>query len=112
MEYRFTAFGHENVTGKHKNTLEFTKDKELRLEGDCILGVKADFNLFRLRKIVEKGVKLKMVISADGVSDFVVFEPNPDFNDSHEIVVRKSEFNSKRTFGVRADKACAELKRE
>ena len=30
MQYSFTAHGHENVTGKHKRTFEFTKDKELR----------------------------------------------------------------------------------
>ena len=112
MQYSFTAQGHKNVLGKHKTTLEFTKDSELSLEGDCILGVKADFNLFKLRKLLQSSKKFKMVITVDGVFDEIVFEPNLDFNDSHEIVIRKSEFNSKRTLGVRADKACSDLKKE
>jgi len=92
--------------------LEFTKDSELSLEGDCILGVKADFNLFKLRKLLKSANKFKMIITVDDISDELVFEPNLDFNDSHEIVIRKSEFNSKRTLGVRADKACSDLKME
>jgi len=112
MEYSFTAFGHENITANHKRTLEFTKDSELRVEGDCILGVKADFNLFKLKKIIGANKKIKMVITADDVSDEVVFDPNKDFNDSHEIVIRKSEFNSRRTLGFRADKACIDLNPE
>ena len=112
MEYKFTAYGHKNVMGKHKKTFEFTKDKELTLEGDCILGVKSDFDLCKLRNIVKKGKKIKMFITVDDISDSVIFEPNLDFGDAHEIVVRKSEFNSKRTLGIKADKACSDLKKE
>ncbi len=46
MEYSFTAWGHENITANHKRTLEFTKDNELSLEGDCILGVSANFSIY------------------------------------------------------------------
>lgn len=112
MEYRFNAFGHKNITGKHDRTLEFTKDKSLTLAGDCILGVGADFGVYELKKLIKDGSRLKMVIAADDVSDEVVFEPNPDFDDEKEIVVRMGDFSSGRTFGIRADKSCADLKRE
>ena len=112
MEYSFTAWGHKNVTGKHNRTLEFTKDSELRIEGDCILGVTANFSIYELKELINEGKKLKMVITVGDVSDEVVFEPNPDFNDENEIVVRIGDFSSDRTFGIKADKACSDLKKE
>ena len=52
------------------------------------------------------------MITADDVSDEVIFEANPQFNDEKEIVVRIGEFSSERTLGLRADKACSDLKKE
>ncbi len=116
MEYSFTAWGHENITGKHKRTLEFTKDNEVRIEGDCILGVSSNFSIYDLKDVIKEAIennkKIKMVIKVDDISDEVVFEPNPDFNDESEIVVRKGDFISERTLGVKADKACSDLKKE
>lgn len=128
MEYSFTAWGHENITGKHKRTLEFTKDNELRVEGDCILGVSSNFSVYDLKDVIKEALesnkKIKMIIKVgdvigiknsknpSGISDEVVFEPNPDFNDEKEIVVRKGDFISDRTFGVKADKACIDLNKD
>lgn len=112
MEYSFTAWGHENITGIHKRTLEFTKDSELTLEGDCILGVTSNFSLYDLRELINECGKLKMIITAGDVSDQVVFDVNKGFNDEREIVVRIGEFSSERTLGLRADKACSGLKKE
>ncbi|MEA2036911.1 MAG: DUF371 domain-containing protein [Nanoarchaeota archaeon] len=120
MEYKFRAYGHKNITGKHKNTLEFTKDKELKLEGDCIIGVNADFSLDEFKKIIENKTninkvenrELKMTIKVGDLEEEVYFEINPDFDDSEEIVVRRSDFNSKRTLGIKADKACVDFSRE
>jgi len=110
--YSFFCYGHENILGTHAKTFEFTKDFELSLDGDCIVGVKADFELIKLKKFLSDKKKISIKISCDGVSDEVKCDVNADFNDSHEIVVRKSEFNSRRTLGVRADKAASELKKE
>ena len=112
MEYSFTAWGHENITGKHKRTLEFTKESELSLGGDCILGVNANFSIYDLKELIQEGTKLKMVITAGDVSDEIIFEGNPAFDDDKEIVVRMGEFSSDRTLGLRADKACSDLKKE
>ena len=51
-KYNFTVRGHNNVLALHKNTVEFTKDKELTLNGDCILGV--DANFFRPKNVKNK----------------------------------------------------------
>jgi len=112
MQYSFTSWGHKNITAKHNRTLEFTKDSELSIQGDCILGVSSNFSVYDLKELIKEGTKLKMIIKADDISDEVIFEASPEFNDENEIVVRMSDFSSDRTFGVKADKACSSLKKE
>ena len=112
MQYKFHAFGHPNILATHKTTLEFTKDNEVSLNGDCIIGVNADFDLKKLKEFVKGKKKLRMAIKAGAAEDHVEFELNPDFDDEKEIVIRKGDFISKRTLGIRADKACVDLKKE
>ncbi|HIP58595.1 MAG TPA: DUF371 domain-containing protein, partial [Archaeoglobus profundus] len=38
MKEVITAWGHPNITAKHRTTLEITKDEELSIRGDCIIG--------------------------------------------------------------------------
>lgn len=112
VQYSFTAWGHENITAKHNRTLEFTKDNNLGIEGDCVLGVSANFSIYDLKELIKEGTKLKMIIIVGDISDEVVFEANPNFDDEREIVIRIGNFASDRTFGLKADKACADLKKE
>lgn len=112
MEYKFNAYGHENITSKHKNTFEFTKDENIGLEADCIVGVKADYDLNKLKEFLKNKEKIKIVISVDGLKEEVNCIVNPDFNDYKEIVVRKSEFKSERTLGIRADKTSSDFSKE
>lgn len=109
---QFKASGHMNITAKHKNTIEFTKDKEISPRGDCILAVDADFNLDELKKFIKDKEKLKCVISVEGISDEFYFYVNHDFNDAREIVFRLGEFKSDRTLGIRSSKAAKHIKRE
>ena len=114
---RFNAYGHPNVLGKHRNTLEFTKESALSLRGDCILGVKADFGLESIREFLEEKRKnndcsLTIVITAGGMCQEIRAQINPDFSGKYEIVIRKSGFISERTLGIKADKACIDLPRE
>ena len=60
MQYKFHAYGHKNILGTHKATLEFTKDEEVSLKGDCIVGVNADFELKDLKEFI-KGRESKKV---------------------------------------------------
>ena len=108
--FSFNFYGHKNILGTHKNTLEFTKDSELTKEGDCIIGVKADFKPLDLKKFLSFR-KIKMILEVDDISEEITAIPNKEFADNHEIVIRKSEFPSKRTFGIRCDKAAIDLDR-
>ena len=108
MQYKFHAYGHQNILGTHKTTLEFTKDSELSLKGDCIVGVKADFDLNEIKKFIKnsKSNKIKIIIETDDkkIKEIVEAELNPNFNDEKEIVIRKTDFASERTLGINCDK--------
>ncbi len=112
MEISFIAFGHPNITAKHRNTLEFTKDADVTPNGDCIVGVNADFSLEEIKKFVRAHDKAKMMFEVGGIQEEIRFTINKEFNDSHEIVIRKTDFLSKRTLGINADKASKDLKKE
>jgi len=118
MEYSFTCNGHQNITSKHKTTLEFTKDKEVNLEGDCIIGVSADFNLDSIKKFInEKPNKditiiIQIIKSNKKIIEKIKAEINPDFNSEKEMVIRKTDFISERTLAIRADKAACDLSKE
>ena len=116
MQYTFNAHGHPNILATHKTTLEFTRDSELSLKGDCIVGVRADFELNKIKKIINKSKnnKIKILIETENkkINGIIEAELNPNFNDNNEIVIRKTDFVSKRTFAIRSNKAAFELKRE
>lgn len=115
MRFQFNCHGHENVLSKHRNTIEFTKDKDLSREGDCIIGVKADFEGDRLAEFVKKAEKIKVSMDVDdekeNISDDFFAQINKDFNDGHEIVFRITEFKSARTLGIKATKAAKDVDR-
>ena len=108
----FRAWGHPNIKATHKNTIEFTKEDHLTPEGDCIVGVNADFDVAQLRNFVKKHKHVKITIKTGGLKEVIVAKTNPDFNDDKELVIRLGEYASPRTFAIRADKAAKHLNRE
>lgn len=122
MEYSFNCYGHENITARHKTTLEFTKDRDLSLKGDCIMGVKADFSLPQLKNFIKSIDNNKITIIIETMNNInknnnkiiekINAEINPGFNSDKDIVIRKSDFRDERTLAVKADKAAYELSRE
>jgi len=120
MEYKFIAYGHPNILATHKTTLEFTKDKEVSLKGDCIVGVNADFELSKIKQFIKNTKNNKISIAIQIISknkkhkktkEKIFAEINPNFNSDEELVIRKTDFLSDRTFAINADKAAFELDR-
>ena len=113
MKYTFYAYGHENILGTHKNTLEFTKDSSLTKKGDCIIGINSDFDFSEIKKLLlaSKSKKMKLSVKWSNGSEEVNFDANKNFESNHEIVIRKTNFLSERTLGINADKSSFELKR-
>lgn len=120
MLYKFSAYGHPSILGTHKTTLEFTKDEELTLRGDCIVGVKADFEQNKLNEIIKNSIKRNIKITIEPLSnekhkkikETIYAQVNPSFNDNAEFVIRKTNFVSERTFAIHSNKAAFDLNRD
>ena len=112
------GFGHPNVQATHHSTLEFTRDKELSLNGDCILVISADKGLkdfcadFKAT-LKKPSSRLTVIIEVDGIIDVIHAKGSTKLSltDPTEMVLRKSDFSSKRTLGICADKAARDLSR-
>jgi hypothetical protein len=114
----FTARGHENITGTHKSTLEFTKDPDLTPRGDCIIGVKtsiapAEFSARTKRLIRTTGNRFILVIQVGhDLIEKVEGEGHVklELKNEQEMVFRKSNFTCGRTVLINCDKAAIDLK--
>ncbi len=109
MRYVFHCFGHENIRAKHAKTIEFTKDADLTPKGDCIIGVRADYDLQSVQKLQGR---IRITVEVNGLQDVFRASVNPAFDDDHEMVLRRSRFRSKRTLGVNLNKGAAGLDRD
>ena len=107
---QFTAKGHKNILSTHKNTLEFTHDKHLTLNGDCIIGINANYELDKIKQ--QKFKRVKITITIDNIKDEIIADCNPEFRNPHEMVIRKSNYLDQRTFAINADKSAKDIKRE
>lgn len=118
--FKIFARGHENITAKHKTTLEITKDREITPRGDCIIGVNADKSLLdlpeELKLLLKKGIRFEIEISLPdyGLRDFLVGEGNERLilNHPKDIVIRKSSYVCPRTLLISSTKAARDLNRE
>lgn len=67
MMYSFNCCGHENITARHRTTFEFTKEADLSMKGDCIIGVCADFDLEGIKRFIEKLGSSKVTITIETI---------------------------------------------
>jgi len=119
MVERVIVYGHENVTARHKTTVEVTKDLEISKGADCIIGVGGDKGISELSEEF-KGLarntkaRIKAVFRAGGLEEVITGQGSPGLSFTHgtDMVLRKSDFICPRTLMIRADKACADLDRE
>jgi len=113
------GYGHANIKASHRSTLEFTKDKNLTKNGDCIVAIGTDKALEDLsidfrEKMRKPNAKLIVLIEADGISEQLTAYGSPKLRLIHpkDIVIRKSDYISDRTLAVHADKASQDLTRK
>ncbi|WP_236609712.1 DUF371 domain-containing protein [Archaeoglobus sulfaticallidus] len=120
MREVIVARGHENIRATHRTTLEVTKDRELSLRGDCIVGVDADKSISELssglKERLKEGLKCKITLELPdyGLKEelFGFGSEKLTFDHPTDIVVRKSSFVCGRTLLVKANKAARDLSRE
>jgi hypothetical protein len=112
------AKGHPNVTAKHKTTLEITKDYDLTVRGDCIIGVDADKAALDLSSKFKEALRLPgnllyVVLESGGFREHLIAHCSRDIvaTDPRRILIRRSNFIEPATIGVYATKAAGDLDR-
>ena len=119
MNFRIMAEGHPNVLSEHKSTFEITKDKDLSLSGDCIIGLDIDKTMddfppeFK-EKLANDDTKVIVELKTPNASDKIEGFGHHDLSLSHptDIVCRKSTFVCSRTLMIKSDKAAIDLNRD
>lgn len=119
MEYSFVLKGHPNVTSKHRTTMEFTKDPEIGIRADCIVGVGSHVGIKDLPKemldaIKDHSTSITIKLQTENAQDEINGFGHEELTLDHptDMVTRKSEFKCGRTIMIRADKAACDLKKE
>ena len=119
MNFKIKAKGHENVLSLHKSTFEITKDKDLSLSGDCIIGLDIDKSMedfpeeFK-EKLANDDTKVIVELKTPNASDTIEGFGHHDLTLSHptDIVCRKSTFVCSRTLMIKSNKAAIDLNRD
>ncbi len=119
MKFEIEFSGHENIRSNHQKTIEITKESDLTLKGDCIVGINATSSCSDLPQELKDKLRVsdsKVTFSIHvGVHEFVIEgKGHPDLILTHskDIVIRKSDFICPRTLAVNCDKASDLLPRE
>lgn len=116
MIFKIKAKGHKNVTSKHKSTFEITKDPEIGLSADCIIGVASDNAIDEFpdefkEQIANSKTKIKVILDTENGHDEIIGYGHEDLTLTHptDIVCRKSDFVCSRTLMIKSNKAAVDL---
>ena len=116
IEIPFT--GHENILSLHEKTIEITKDSELSLSGDCIIGTNSSLACIDLpekfkKKIQNSDTTIVFTIVTDEHSFSIHGKGSNKLTLKHtnDIVLRKSAFTCSRTIAINCDKASDDIPR-
>ncbi|MFW9798031.1 MAG: DUF371 domain-containing protein [Candidatus Thorarchaeota archaeon] len=116
---QFKAYGHENIIGEHRTTVELTSEDHLTKRGTCIVGIRAGITLDQLDSTIKQlamspdtQITLRMTVS--GLTEEVTGTGSHGltYTDSTSMVARTSTYECERTLMVNADKAASDLSRE
>ena len=119
MNFKIKAKGHKNVLSKHRSTFEITKDKDLSLSGDCIIGLDIDKAMEDFPEEFKDKLKrddTRVIVKLDTANahDEITGYGHHDLTLTHptDIVCRKSTFTCPRTLMINSNKAAADLNRD
>jgi len=119
MKIEIPFRGHKNILSLHEKTLEITKEPDLTINGDCIVGTNADLACRDLPENFKKNVmsddaKITFTIKAGKHSFSIHGNGSKKLTLKHpkDIVLRKSAFVCTRTLAIKCDKASSDMPRE
>jgi uncharacterized protein len=111
-------WGHRNISGMHRNSIEITKDREISKKADCIIGVRASKACAdlepRLKDWVRSGRWIEFEIRT-GIYSFTFKgrgSPRLDLTDGKEIVLRRSDYTSSRTAALNCSYTAIDIPRD
>lgn len=119
VQEEIVFYGHGNIQSFHARTIEITKDPNLTLRGDCIIGVSANKSCWDISDKLKHSLKddnssitidlivgnMSFIINGLGNSRLLLLS-------RHDIVIRKSSFICERTMAIQCDKASSDIPRE
>jgi hypothetical protein len=112
----FRAYGHENITGRHKTTLEITSEDFLTRRGTCIVGIRATQTLSMFDSSIKKlagleTTKIILVLQTGEMIEQITGTGGPrlTYTDPVSMVARTSSYQCGRTLMINADKAASDL---
>ena len=119
MKIEIPFKGHVNILSLHKKTIEITKDSQLTINGDCIIGIGSNLACLDLPENFKKKIKnpnteivfttvtdeYSFCIHGKGSEKLTLKHPN-------DIVLRKSAFTCSRTIAIKCDKASDDIPRK
>ncbi len=116
---QFKAFGHQNVIGEHKSTVELTSEEHLTRQGTCIVGVGASVTLNELESEIKElakseATKIILRMNVGGAVEEVTGTGGPSLTyfDPVSMVARTSSYECSRTLMINSDKAASDLDRD
>jgi len=111
--------GHVIILSLHKKTIEITKDSQLTINGDCIIGIGSNLACLDLpenfkKKIKNPNTEIVFTIVADEYSFSIHGKGSEKLTLKHpnDIVLRKSAFTCSRTIAIKCDKASDDIPRK
>lgn len=111
--------GHANIRGLHRTTFEITREDELSLQGDCIVGVCSDKGAADLSDdfcslLADDAAILTTRLQAGGITCDILSRGSPAMTLDHptDLVWRRSDFVCGRTIGIGSDYVARTLPRE
>ncbi len=113
------ARGHSMITGKHRNTIEITKDEYVTERGTCIIACSSDKAVkdlnSELRELLKNDNTIVIVkIITRNLSDIVICRgsKNLKLSNDRKIIIRRSRYVDDSTLCIEANKASIDIDRK
>ncbi len=110
--------GHRNIRGTHPSTFEVTREADLTLQGDCIIGVGADKGAADLNPVFSRLLRddraILLTTLRTGTCEIQVLSRGAaglTLSHPHDLVWRRSRYIDERTVGICSDLAAVQLPR-
>lgn len=115
---RIVFRGHPLISALHPTTIEITTDTHLTRRGDCIVGVGSERGCSGLDPTLKAGLKratstvnFRFIVGSESFAVCARGDPRLTLQHPHDMVIRKSDYISDRTVGVKADAAAKDFPR-